>query len=85
MPKNVTLIFLSPGAAELNPVENLWRFLRQTYLFNRVFETCEEILDAAYKAWNRLVERPWRISQSDCVSGPSWVNPDDRWNKRSNL
>ena len=58
-PKNITLLFLPSRAPELNPVENIWQFLRQTYLSNRVFETYEDLLDAACKAWNRLV--PWRI------------------------
>ena len=37
IPKNITLLFLPSRAPELNPVENLWQFLRQTYLSNRVF------------------------------------------------
>ncbi len=61
IPKNITLIFLPSRAPELNPVENLWQFLRQTYLSNRVFQTYEEILEAACQAWNRLIDQPWRI------------------------
>jgi hypothetical protein len=37
------------------------QFLRQNHLSNRVFETYEEILDAACDAWNRLIDQPWRI------------------------
>ncbi len=54
-------LFLPSRAPELNPVENLWQFLRQTYLSNRVFETYEDILDAPCEAWNRLIDQPWRI------------------------
>ena len=61
IPKNITLLFLPSRAPELNPVENLWQFLRQTYLSNRVFETYEDILDAPCEAWNRLIDQPWRI------------------------
>ena len=46
---------------QLNPVENIWQFLRQTYLSNRVYETYDEIIDAACQAWNRLIDQPWRI------------------------
>ena len=60
-PKNITLLFLPSRAPELNPVENIWQFLRQTYLSNRVFETYEDLLDADCEAWNRLVDQPWRI------------------------
>jgi transposase len=38
-PSNVTLMPLPPASPELNPVENVWQFLRQTYLSARVFET----------------------------------------------
>jgi len=60
-PKNLSLIFLPSRAPELNPAENIWQFLRQNHLSNRVFETYEEILDAACDAWNRLIDQPWRI------------------------
>lgn len=38
LPDNISLRFLPSRAPELNPVENIWQFLRQTYLSNRVFE-----------------------------------------------
>ena len=60
-PKNLSLIFLPSRAPELNPAENIWQFLRQNHLSNRVFETYEDILDAACDAWNRLIDQPWRI------------------------
>ena len=50
MPKKVTLIVLPSRAPELNTVENLWQFLRQTDLANRVFETRDDLLDAACDA-----------------------------------
>ncbi len=61
LPKNITLLFLRSRAPELNPVENLWQYLRQTYLSNRVFETYHDLLDAACEAWNRLIDQPWKI------------------------
>ncbi len=61
VPKNITLLFLPSRAPELNPVENLWQHLRQTYLSNRVFETYHDILDAACEAWNSLIDQPWKI------------------------
>ena len=61
MPENITPILLPPRAPELNPVENIWQYLRQTYLSNRVFEDYNEIVDAACQAWNRLVKRPAQI------------------------
>jgi hypothetical protein len=48
--------------SELNPVENVWQFLRQTWLSNRVFDTYEAIIEAACEAWNRLMAQPQAIT-----------------------
>jgi len=42
----------------LNPVENIWQYLRGNWLSNRVFESDNDIVDAACDAWNRLIDRP---------------------------
>jgi hypothetical protein len=42
----------------MNPTENIWQYMRQNWLSNRVFETYEAVVDAACQAWNRLVVRP---------------------------
>jgi len=61
VPDNLTIVFLPPRSPELNPVENVWQYLRQTWLSNRVFDTYDAILDAACDAWNRLIDAPDRI------------------------
>jgi putative transposase len=43
VPKNLTLIFLPSRAPELNPVENVWQYLRANWLSNRVFETYDTV------------------------------------------
>ena len=62
IPKNITMILLPSRAPELNPVENIWQYLRQTWLSNRVFNTYEEIIDAACDAWRRLIAQPRTIT-----------------------
>jgi transposase len=57
----MTLIFLPSRAPELNPVENVWQYLRQTWLSNRVFDTYEAVIEAACEAWNRLMAQPQAI------------------------
>jgi transposase len=62
MPANVIPIFLPPRSPELNPVENIWQFMRDNWLSNRIFEDYEAIVDACCEAWNRLMEKPGRIT-----------------------
>ncbi len=61
IPGNITLLPLPPRAPELNPARNLWQFLRQTFLSNRVFESYDGILNAAGHAWNVVRNAPERI------------------------
>ena len=62
VPDTISLMPLPPYAPELNPTENVWQYLRQTWLSNRVFDTYEDILAAACNAWNRLIDSPGRIA-----------------------
>jgi putative transposase len=61
VPKNITLILLPSRAPELNPVENVWQYLRENWLSNRVFRSQGDILDHCCYAWNRLTAQPWTI------------------------
>jgi hypothetical protein len=62
VPNNISLLHLPPYSPELNPVENIWQYLKQNYLSNRVFETYEDIVDACCEAWNKLMTMPDRIA-----------------------
>jgi transposase len=59
VPGNITLLPLPPRSPELNPVENIWQFVRDNWLSNRIFTSYEEILDHSCGAWNKLIEQPW--------------------------
>ena len=61
VPDNVTLVRLPPYSPELNPVENVWQFLRQNHLSNRVFDSYDAILTACCEAWQSLMAAPDRI------------------------
>lgn len=62
VPKNVTLLHLPPYSPELNPMENLWHFLRSHHWSNRVYENYAALLDAATAAWRAVCLAPERIS-----------------------
>jgi transposase len=51
----------APKAPELNPVENIWQFMRENWISNRVFTSYTDILDHCCAAWNKLIEQPWTI------------------------
>ena len=61
VPGNITLMPLPPKCPELNPVENVWQYIRENWLSNRVFKSYNDILDHCCFAWNRLVQQPWTI------------------------
>lgn len=62
VPENITIILLPSRAPELNPVENIWQYMRQNWLSNRVFETYDDILDAGCRAWIKLIAKPETIT-----------------------
>ena len=61
VPENINIIPLPAKCPELNPVENIWQFMRDNWLSNRVFESYDEIVDHCCDAWNKLIELPSRI------------------------
>lgn len=64
VPDNITILYLPPYSPELNPVENLWGYLRSHYLSNRVFDGYDHLLTAGAEAWQSLT--PERL-QSVCA------------------
>ena len=61
VPNNLTLLHLPPYAPELNPMENVWEYLRANKLCNLVWDTYDEIVEACRKAWEFLIDDPERI------------------------
>ncbi|MFC2255139.1 IS630 family transposase, partial [Labrys portucalensis] len=66
VPKNITLILLPSKSPELNPVENIWQYLRANWLSNRLFEDYDDIINTACEAWNNLVALPQLITSIGC-------------------
>jgi hypothetical protein len=69
VPDTIALLPLPPPAfaggrlrsPELNPTENVWQFLRENHLSNRVFQGYDDIVAHCCDAWNTLIDQPWRI------------------------
>jgi transposase len=61
VPDNISLLKLPAYSPELNPTENVWEYLRQNQLSNRIFKSYDAIVDACCDAWNALTAEPGRI------------------------
>jgi transposase len=61
VPPNITPLPLPPKCPELNVMENVWQFMGDNWLSNRVFATYDDIVAHCCEAWNRLRDQPWRI------------------------
>ena len=62
MPDNVSLLRLPPYAPELNPIENVWQYLRANQLSTRVWESYDAIVQACCDACNGLIADPIRVA-----------------------
>jgi len=71
VPKNITIVPLPAKCPELNPVENVWQFMRDNWLSNRIFQSDEDIVDHCCDAWNKLVDQPQRIKS---IGSRQWAN-----------
>ena len=49
-----------------NPVENIWQFIPENWLSNRVFTSYEDILDHCCHVWNKLIDQPRKIMSIGC-------------------
>jgi hypothetical protein len=60
---------VSRGPSELNPIENVWEYLRGNYLGHIVWDKYEQIVEACCSTWNAFIQnieivtsvtkRPW--------------------------
>ncbi|MBG0756673.1 transposase [Vibrio cidicii] len=68
---NVSIIKLPPYSPELNPMEQVWSWLRQHCLANQSFTDDEDIVEKVCKAWNRFLDSTDRVSKK-CTR--DWIN-----------
>ena len=70
VPDNITLLPLPPYAPELNPVENVWQYLRSNQLAITVFETYADIVDACCDAWTSFATNPTTVAS---ITSRNWA------------
>jgi len=70
VPDNITIVPLPAKCPELNPQENIWQFMRDNWLSNRIFTGYDNLVDHCCEAWNKLVAQPWTILQEPLSASP---------------
>jgi transposase len=67
IPENVTIVPLPSYSPELNPVENLWHYLRSHYWANKTYADYDALRLAAVDAWQRAALEK-KIVKSVCFA-----------------
>ena len=62
IPANMTLLPLPPYSPELNPMENVWAYVRQNKLCATVWDSYDDIVEACKTAGNWFIADPDRIN-----------------------
>jgi putative transposase len=66
IPKNIQIVLLPPYCPELNPVERLWKYIKDHTIKNRVFETLKNLEDEICEFVKNLTND---VVMSICFSG----------------
>jgi len=69
VPGNITLLPTPPYSPELNPMENVWDYLRGDHLSHLVWGGYDDIVQACAKAWRFLIGDPDESAPSKPESG----------------
>ena len=68
VPDNITLVPLPSKAPELNPVENIWQYMRENWISNRIFASYSDIVRHITRCWIPFAERR---GLEDMTPGPT--------------
>ena len=59
---NVSIIKLPPYSPELNPIEQVWSWIRQHCLANQSFKDYDDIVSKVCDAWNHFLTSSERVT-----------------------
>jgi len=54
IPKNIKIKYLPAYSPELNPVERLWKWLKENTIHNRIFDKIEDVMEAVINELKKL-------------------------------
>ena len=58
VPENIHIEYLPPYSPQLNPPEQLWKYLRMNHTGNRIFNNLDELEDTVIEALRTLMRKP---------------------------
>lgn len=70
VPENITLLPLPPYAPELNPIENVWEYIRANKLAITVFDSYADIVEKTCEAWMFFAADKARVAS---ITARSWA------------
>jgi len=60
VPGNIRNLLLPPYSPDLNPIENLWHWIKSHHTSNRAYPDYSDPLDGVGRAWRSLTEKRLR-------------------------
>lgn len=70
VPANIDLLFLPPYSPELNPVEHIWKEIRQKWFKNKYFKDMDGVEDLLFESLSTLENDKSRIAS---IAGFDWI------------
>ena len=68
IPSNIRLVFLPPATPEMNPIEQIWKEIRNRGFKNEVFSTLEKVVDRLCDTINSLTKETVKS-----ITGRDWI------------
>ena len=68
---NLSIMLLPPYSPELNPIEQVWRSLRENDLANFAFKNYEDIVEQVSRAWNNFRHQ---VAKVKTLCTRDWAN-----------
>ena len=69
IPDNITFLFLPPYSPQLNPVENIWDYIREQKEFNNhTFNSLDEVIDNLPFSLNKFFTKLIKIESNSLIS-----------------
>jgi hypothetical protein len=66
IPENIKLVFLPSYSPELNPMENIWKYLKENFFVNRIFKSLNEVEDVLCDSLRYIHSHPGLVHSITC-------------------